>query len=148
MKSPLPAFFLVTSTFAALLGGRAGAQQTGIFPTGKQRTLLLNTEDSGRQVVATIGQQIEITLGTVGPGSYDEKPEISSSVIRFENVHFKMPPNPGGPTQVYVFRAAAEGKAGIQIPHINSAPASRPPFVVTIQVGPAAGISHTSPTPN
>jgi hypothetical protein len=42
--------------------------------------------------------------------------------------------NPGGPTQIFRFRAAAEGAALVQIPHT----ASNPAFTVTIQVGSAA----------
>jgi hypothetical protein len=120
-----------------MICGSADAQKTGISSNGKQRALLLDITNHGQQVAASVGQRLQITLGTVGPGSYDETPQISSPAVRFERVHFKLPPNPGGPIQVYVFRADAEGKAEIRIPHINDEPVSRPTFVVTIQVGQA-----------
>jgi hypothetical protein len=138
MAGPRSTFFLVALASFWMLGGSAGAQNTGISSNGKQPALSLNVENNGRQVIATVGQRIEITLQTIGPGSYDETPHISSPAIRFENVHLRWPVNPGGPTQVYIFRAAAKGKAEIQIPHINSEPNTRPTFVVTIEVRPVS----------
>jgi hypothetical protein len=135
MTSRRSAFFLVALTSFWMFCGSASAQKTGTSSNGKQRALLLDVTNHGQQVTATVGQQIQITLGTVGPGSYDETPQISSPAIRFESVHLKWPVNPGGPIQVYVFRAAAEGRAEIRIPHINDEPDARPTFVVTIQVG-------------
>ena len=132
------AYFVVALTSFWMLCGSGGAQYSGISSNGKPRTLLLNVENSRQQVAATIGQQIKITLGTIGPGSYDEIPQISSPAIRFESVHLKWPVNPGGPVQVYIFRAAGEGRAEIRIPHIDDEPAPRPVFVVTIQVGPVS----------
>src|ERR1017187_182756 len=132
MTSPRSTILLAALTSFWMLCGSAGAQITGISPNGKQRTLLLNVENSGQQAVAAVGQKIQITLGTVGPGSYDETPQISSSAIRFESVHLKWPVNPGGPVQIYTFRASAEGRAEIRIPHIHDEPEARPTFVVTI----------------
>ncbi|HEY4933981.1 MAG TPA: hypothetical protein VII23_20645 [Terriglobales bacterium] len=136
MTNSRSGFFLAALSMFWMLCGSAGGQNGGISANGKQRALLLNVDSSGRQVVATVGQKIEITLQTIGPGSYEETPQISSPAIRFENVHSGWPQNPGGPTQVYIFRAAAQGKAEIQIPHINSEPMMRPTFVVTIKVRP------------
>ena len=136
MTNSRSGFFLAALTMFWMLCGSAGAQNGGISANGEQRALLLSVEDSGRQVAAAVGQKIEITLQTIGPGSYEETPQISSPAIRFENVHLRWPVNPGGPTQVYVFRAAAKGKAEIQMRHINSEPNMTRTFVVTIEVRP------------
>ena len=138
MTNSRPGFCLAAMTMFWMFCGSADAQNSTISSNGKQRALLLNTDSSGRQVVATVGQEIEITLQTIGPGSYEETPQISSPAIRFENVHLRQPYLPAGPTQVYVFRAAAKGKAEIQIRHINSEPNVRPTFVVTIEVIPVS----------
>jgi hypothetical protein len=65
-----------------------------------------------------------------------------------------VPPNPGGPTYVYIFETSAEGEAQVKIPLINSenpSAAKRRTFTVTIHIGPAAGNSpalHASMTPD
>lgn len=93
--------------------------------------LYLNNTNAGQHVAATVGQPIQITLQTIGPGQYDS-PQISSSTIRFESVAFAnaKEQNPGGPKQSYRFRAASEGEAQVKIPHTES----NPTFAVTISV--------------
>jgi hypothetical protein len=88
-----------------------------------------------------VGQKIEITIGTVGPQKYGI-PQVSSPLIRLESVAMAVPPNPGGPTYVYIFETTAEGEAQVKIPLINSenpSAAKRRTFTVTIHIGPAAG---------
>jgi hypothetical protein len=125
----------------------ADVQKAGVSSTSSNRQLLsLNFTNNGQQVAATVGQRIEITLGTVGPRQYGE-PQISSSVIRLDGVALATPVNPGGPTFVYMFEAAAEGEAQIKIPIINSQDqdlTKRLTFTVRIRVGSA----KTSPAPN
>jgi hypothetical protein len=88
-----------------------------------------------------VGKQIEITLGTVGPKKYGA-PEVSSPAIRLENTALDWPPNPGGPTYMYIFTAAAEGEAQITVPidYANDpycAERKQHTFVLTIRVGSA-----------
>jgi hypothetical protein len=66
-------------------------------------------------LAATVGQQIEITLGRVGGPQYGTA-QVSSPAIRLECVELAGPPNPGGPTFVYIFEATAEGEAQVKIP--------------------------------
>jgi hypothetical protein len=94
-----------------------------------QPVLSLDRSNDGQRVMATVGQPIEITLQTIGPGEYGT-PRISSTAVKFESVAIKMPANPGGPTQLYRLVAVAEGEAQVQIPHT----ASNPTFTVTFQV--------------
>jgi len=133
MTHSQPAVLLLA--FGLLGLSYAGAQQVASSPPGsKQQVLYLNRASSGQHVVATVGQPIEITLQTIGPGHY-QAPQISCSAIRFERFAFAPVQNPGGPQQEYHFRAAAEGEAQVKIPHSDS----NATFTVTIQVGAAAG---------
>lgn len=61
-------------------------------------------------VVAHVGQEIDITLGNVGPGTY-ENPAISSGAVTFLAVDVVPPFTPAGPTQRFRFKAAATGVA-------------------------------------
>lgn len=58
-----------------------------------------------------VGQEIQLTLSTVGPGSYDSLPSISSSAVRFLDMTFPPPQVPAGPTQVFRFVGATRGTA-------------------------------------
>jgi len=104
--------------------------------------LFLDFTNNGQRLAARVGQQIEISLGTVGPKQYGT-PEISSPAIRLESVAQEWPPNPGGPGFVYIFEATSEGEALVEVPIINgvgdSDLANELGFIVTIRVGPADG---------
>ena len=75
--------------------------------------------NNGQHVRATVGQQIEITLGTLSPAQYGV-PMVSSTAVRLESTALNWPPNPGGPTFVYIFEAAAAGEAQVIIPILHS----------------------------
>ena len=135
------AIFFVALALLRGFCGNADAQKVDMSSSIKPQVLSLNRANHGQHVVATVGQPIEVTLQTIGPGQYGT-PQVSSPVIRFENVAVKMPANPGGPTQVYIFDAVAEGEAQVQIPHT----ASNQSFTVTIRVEFAAGEPHPSRT--
>jgi hypothetical protein len=108
-------------------------------PTAKQQVLSLDFTNNGQHLTATVGQQIEITLGTVGPKQYG-KPQVSFPAIRLESIALDWPPNPGGPTFIYILEAAGEGDAQVKVPIINSENpewTKEHTFAVTIRVGPA-----------
>ncbi len=91
-----------------------------------------------------MGQQIEITLGTVG--GPQGKPEVSSAAVRLESVALGVPVTPGGPTFTYIFEAA-EGQVQIKVPIINSANpdwTQQHTFAGTVHVGPASGNPHAA----
>jgi hypothetical protein len=134
-RTPRSGAFLVALALLGTPCGNADAKKPKTSPTSvEQQALSLDFRDNGQHVAASVGQQIEITLGTVGGGHYGD-PQVSSSAIRFENVALAWPPTPGGPTQIYVFEAAAKGEAQVEIRHTES----RPTFAVTVQVGLPAG---------
>ena len=144
--------FLAALVFLWTSCVNASSQKVGMPPASiEQRELSLSFANNGQHLTATLDQQIEITLGTVGPSQYGTS-RISSPVVRLESVSLGVPPNPGGPTYVYIFLAASEGEAEVTIPIINSenpGAAKRRTFTVTIQVEPGPGnplASHTSMT--
>src|SRR3974390_2549059 len=104
-------------------------------PGGDTETNLLSlgSNDNGKRVSVAVGQAIEITLQTIGPQQYGA-PKISSHAVRYESVALKMPPNPGGTTQVLRFQAVAEGEASILLISVNPENV----FAVTVEIGPAA----------
>jgi hypothetical protein len=132
------AVLLAALTF--LLAGCEDALAQGPYPPSASvgRVLALNFANNEQHVSARVGQQIEISLGTVGPRQYGT-PEISSPAIRLLNTAQDWPPSPGGPSFVYIFEAVAEGEARVMVPVISS---EQTPytnditFTVTIRVRP------------
>ena len=104
--------------------------------------LALDFKNNGQRLVARVGQQIEITLATIGPKQYGD-PQVSSNALKLVSVALDWPPSPGGPTFIYVFEATSEGEAKVEVPIINRMDdpdlAKDHDFTVTILVGPAAG---------
>ena len=153
MTTSRSAIFLVTLAFLWTCFGDADAQKVGMSSTSiEQHVLSLNFTNNGQHLAATVGQLIEITLGTVGPKQYGT-PQVSSPAIRLESVALAVPPNPGGPTYVYIFETTAEGEAQVKIPIINSENpdwTKRLTFAVTIHVGSAGHplALHASMTPD
>jgi hypothetical protein len=105
--------------------------------------LSLSYANDGQSVSATVGQQIEITLGAIGGSHYDE-PQVSSPAVWPEGTALRWPVNPGGPTIIFIFDAAAEGEADIKVPFVDSFghDSASGRFAVTIRVGPAPGNSR------
>jgi hypothetical protein len=99
------------------------------------QTISLGNADSGRTVVAAVGDTIEVILQTIGPGQYGI-PSSSSVSVRFLGESSPPgQPNPGGVRQLYRFEAIATGRADINIPHSGSVPQNpMSPFSITIEV--------------
>lgn len=142
MTNPPTRVMLVALVLWGPLGADANGQKVSMSPTSiKQQVLSLNFTNNGQQVRATVGQQIEITLGTVGPAQYGV-PLVSSTAVRLESTALNWPPSPGGLTFVYIFEAAATGEAQVIIPILHSPEpdfAEKNTFVTMIRVGPAHG---------
>jgi len=142
MTTSRSAFSLVALAFLWTSWGSAAAQNLDMPSTSiTQQVLSLNFTNNGQHLVATVGQQIGITLGTIVPKQYGT-PQVSSPVIRLESVALAWPPIPGNTTFVYIFEAASDGEAEVTIPIINSEnedAAKRRTFTVTIHVEPADG---------
>ncbi len=89
--SALGTVFLVACAAAAIVE---------VPPDGRSRTVL-----------ATVGQDIDITLGNVGPATYASPPVISSTAVAFLGDDVVPPYTPAGPTQRFRFRANGAGQA-------------------------------------
>jgi hypothetical protein len=117
------------------------AQNTAQQSNPEQHVLFLNGGNNGQTVTARVGQAIQLTLQTIGPGQYGS-PKISSAAIQFEGAEFAKLQNPGGPRQIYRFRACSEGEARVNIPHVVQMASgnqseirdSNPAFALSIRV--------------
>ena len=142
MTNPGAGVIFVALVLWGPLCADANAQNVSISARSiKQQVLSLNFTNNGQHVKATVGQQIEITLGTVGPAQYGV-PLVSSTAVRLESTALNWPPSPGGPTFIYIFEAAAAGEAQVIIPILHSPEqdfAEKNTFVTMIRVGPAHG---------
>src|SRR5215471_17661848 len=151
MTNPRTGVMLVALVLWGPLCADANAQKVSMPPTNiKQQVLSLNFTNNGQNARATVGQQIEITLGTVGPAQYGV-PLVSSTAVRLESTALNWPPNPGGPAFVYIFEASAAGEAQVTIPILHSPEpdyAKKNTFVTTIRVGPALGKPHAVGKPD
>ena len=76
------------------------------------------------------GQELDVTLSTVGPGQYDSLPVISFPALRFIDMAFVGPYTPGGPNQRYRFHAESPGRVTIVFRRSDS----RPAVVDTVEV--------------
>jgi len=128
-------------------GCNAGAQNRS--PHGRPAGVLsLSFANNGQHVSARVGQQIEISLGTVGPRQYGT-PEISSPALQLVSTALDWPPNPGGPSFVYIFQAVAEGEARVTVRVIN---VEQTPFTnditFSITVGVRPGMHRVSLVPD
>ena len=76
----------------------------------------LDAGERNRRVAARVGEQIDITLQSIGPGEYASPPALSSSAIVFLDVGY-CGNLPAGVTQCFHFRAAAPGQAVLVFTH-------------------------------
>jgi hypothetical protein len=113
---------------AALLASTLGC---GSRP---HQTIGLTNGDSGRTVVAEVGDRIEATLQTIGPGRYGT-PILSANSIEFLGEFAAGAPNPGGARQLYRFEAVSAGRTDIAIPHGGDPPngPADPGFAITVK---------------
>jgi hypothetical protein len=131
----------LTLVLLCVLQGVGNAQNTARQSNPERHVLYLNGGSNGQQVTARVGQAMQITLQTIGPGQYGS-PKISSTAIEFEGAAFAKEQIPGGPRQIYRFRARSEGEARVNIPHVvqlasgnaNEIRDSNPAFALSIRV--------------
>ena len=97
-------------------------------PSGK--VLRFDNGDNGRVLSVGLDDEIDVTLQTIGPGQYDEHPSVSSPAVAFSKVSILMPANPGGPRQLFQFRAVTAGHAVISLSHTGQ----NPRFEITVDV--------------
>ena len=100
----------------------------------RDNRISLDSSSNGTTISVAPGDEIDITLQTIGPGRY-ETPTVSSSSISFLGEGDAGPQNPGGLRQVFRFEAVTIGRAEITIPHTLDPPApATPPFAIVVDV--------------
>ncbi len=70
-----------------------------------------------RTLSLTVGQDLALTLHTLGPGQYASPPTISGTSVRFLADSVVPPFTPGGPTQRFWFRGESPGQAVVSFHH-------------------------------
>jgi hypothetical protein len=63
----------------------------------------------GRSLEVSLGQELRLTIRTIGPGNYASPPEMAGTSLTFIDSRFADVQVPAGPTQVYRFLASARG---------------------------------------
>jgi hypothetical protein len=106
----------VTTLLYCLLANPEAQQPDKYSRNRDQEILSLNGNDRGKHVSTKVGQEIVVTLQTIGPGQY-QTPRVSSPSLRCEGSFFPKEQIPAGPRQVYRFLSVAIGEARIEIPH-------------------------------
>jgi hypothetical protein len=107
-------------------------------------TWSVDYSNNNQDLAVLVGDQIEVTLGSVGPGWKYDDPEISSSAIEVKSIRPPSPPNPGGPVHAYMLKAIAEGEARFRIHVTNAILFQDKIFELTIRVA-AAASPHIRP---
>ena len=83
----------------------------GVFACSADDIVSVQADNHNRTIVARVGQEIDVTLGNVGPAEYVSPPGISSGALTYLGVDVVPPFNPGGPNQRFHFRAVGTGQA-------------------------------------
>ena len=94
----------------ALAVGMLLAPGLGLDACGQD--ILTERASPDRTVTASVGQEIQLTLQTIGPGEWQSPPTISNPAVRFLDVAVIGTP-PAGATLRYRFIAVARGQATI-----------------------------------
>jgi hypothetical protein len=84
--------------------------------------LIQGTDAGNATIELSIGQELDVTLGTIGPGSYDSVPSVSSLAVRFLESAVVPPYVPAGPRQRYRLAANQSGLAVITFRHSGTNP--------------------------
>jgi hypothetical protein len=78
-----------------------------------EHTVTLDAYPS-RTIAVSSGQELDLIIGTIGGGLWQNPPSISTPVVQFRGFVADVPPNnPGGPTELFRFDAVAHGRAVI-----------------------------------
>ncbi|MEA3246556.1 MAG: hypothetical protein U9Q74_10415, partial [Gemmatimonadota bacterium] len=70
----------------------------------------------------SVGQELKLTLSTIGPGEYASPPLIVGTSVEFIDAAVVPPFTPGGPTQLFRFKAVRSGQAVIRFTHTERSP--------------------------
>ena len=107
----------------------------GCHDVGGNQSVAANA-DTSQPIILAPGQELDLTLGTVGPGEYQGPPAISSSAVLFlAEEPGACPCTPAGATQLFRFKGETPGEAIITIQHSGSVrPGGDLPAIDTVEV--------------
>ena len=91
----------------------------GLTACGTNPVAVMN--DSSQMITLKVGQELDLTLGTVGPGAY-QTPTLSSGAVAFLGDSLIGPNKPAGPRQLFRFQGVAAGSAIIVLTHSGDQP--------------------------
>ena len=80
-----------------------------------------------KAITATTGREIEVHLGTMGPGCYGD-PSVSTDAVGFLGTMDPETHIPSGPTQIYRFKTLHDGESRITIPFLAPQGSYQEPF--------------------
>jgi hypothetical protein len=83
-----------------------------------------------RTLVVKAGQELHLTLQTLGPGAYASPPSISSPAVRFLDESQVIPVVPAGSTQRFRFLAVLRGEAVVIFTHTGQNPVIHDTIIV------------------
>ena len=139
MRVHLPVLTLLTCLL--LPSGNSQSQTLKALSTPPQSMLSLNRRNKGQHLHASVGEIIQIDLQTLTETRYGT-PQISTPLIRFQNLVSTVLPNPGSPQPLYMLEALSAGTARIEI---HSRIPENAPFSVTIDVLPDTSPNAIAP---
>ena len=77
--------------------------------------------DTSQTLSLDVGQELDLTVVTVGPGSY-QSPTIAGSSVSFLGGSIVGPNTPGGPRQLFRFKGVSAGQAIVVLTHSGNEP--------------------------
>jgi hypothetical protein len=80
----------------------------------KGQVLRLDFNNNGQHLTASVGDQIEITLGVIGPWPYGD-PQISSAAVSYRGAKLNGIPNPGGANVCICLRSDLRGRSASNV---------------------------------
>lgn len=83
--------------------------------TEPSREYALTQYDSGRRLSVAVGDNLRLTLQTIGPGQFLGPPTVSSAAVRYVGEASPGVIVPAGVRQIYRFQAVAPGSARISL---------------------------------
>ena len=81
-----------------------------------------NLASEGQTLRVAVGEELDLTLQTVGPGEYQSPPSVSSSSLQFLDATPITPTSRWGIAQVFRFKGVAPGQAIVVIRHSGNSP--------------------------
>jgi hypothetical protein len=87
-----------------------------------------------QSISVPVGTEINVILGTTGPGEYASPPELSSGSLSFVDMAYVGPATPAGVTQRFRFRAMRRGHTQIIFRLTVNHSTQRPVVVHTVDV--------------